>query len=440
MYDNFSKRHIYDNVQLGTDIEFFSPLDRKNLAPKLAKAVRRKILFHESYLTNTEATDKVFKLYPNFYGGYRMNAVSTGYMPYYEGLNAVLTILNFIEQYGFTSEKCKMSINLKINEKEMKVDSIRNLNIFKFLLNIDEASILEFWNKSNSEKTYKNTIKYIYPKNTLMCDINESSVRKMSHIDFTYPKSKYFGLDINEIKNDTVKLRYVGGPNYHKKKDKIVELIDSTIETLYETLSNPGFSDLDRSRVFQVLKEQAEIVNALKTYDRFRVRYPDIRMMVDLKEDDRLIKGIRYESFKDKLFELLAYGNINRGLINFDTDTNTFQIKETRVDQGFFINNIEFYNSFISGDMVNCGFYSCIINSSKLNECNIMSHNEIKKAAIYNCSFHGSNNIVKTSYIRNKPDLLIEADIYNSVIREGTVAYGYHIDSLTEFIENKIKK
>jgi hypothetical protein len=440
MYDSFNKRHIFDNIQLGADIEFFSPIERKNLATKLTKVVRRKVLFHESYMTKTEATDKVFKLYPNFYGGYKMNTVSTGYMPYYEGINSILSILNFVDQFGFTSEKCKMSINLKINEKQLTVNPIRNLNIFKFLLNIDEAAILEFWNKSNPEKIYKNTIKYIYPKNTLMCDINESSVRKISPSDFTYPKSKYFGLDINEIKNNTVKLRYVGGPNYHKKKDKIVQLIDSTIETMYETLANPVFSDLDRSRVFQVLKEQAHIVNSLKSFDKFKAHYPDIRIMIDLKEDDRLVKGLRYDEIKEKIFELLAYGNIKRGLINYDTDTKAFQIKETRIDQGFYINNVEFFDSIISGDLNNCSFNACEIAASKLNECTIMSYNNIKKAAIYDCAFHGTSNIVKTSYIKNKPDLLIEADIFNSVIREGTVAYGYEVDSLTEFIESKIKK
>ena len=441
MYNDLNKRPIYDNTQIGLTLEFFSPINRKRLASVLSKITRKKVEYSNGYTVSESSSPNVLKLFPNFFGGYRMNKIQSGMMPYSEGISTALKIMNFINEYGFTNYKCKMGVDLRMNSNQLGVEHVQKINIFKFMLNIDEGTILEYWNKDNKEHVYKNSIAYIYPKNTFLSEIDLDITEKLSRYEFTFPQSKYFGLNFDKISEGVLNVRYVGGKDYQQKKLKVVELINDIIEKTHFVLKyNNMYSDTEKSKIARIMKEQRQIVLSLKNYNNFLENYSNLELYVDLKQDTEFIKSIKYHEMRSKIFELLVYGGINRGVINFDSDRSVFQIKNTRIREGFMLEGIEFYNSYIEGDLKNCKFYSCEIKNSKIDNSTFFSDNVIRYSAITECAFHGVKNKMRGVYIKNSPELLIEADIENSVIRAGTISQNSFVDDETEVVEARISK
>lgn len=439
MYTDLNMRPIFDNVSMGFSFEFFSPLSKKQLASKLSAATRKKIVYSYMYPKSDSVAENTVKLYPNFFGGFKMNKIKTAIMPYSESIQTALNIMNFIDEYGHTNYKCRMDMDIQMDSEKLEIDKVSRINVLKLMLNIDEGSILEYWNRDNPERAYKNSISYIYPKNVFLSEIDSTIIEKLSRYEFRFPKSKYFGLDLDRISENLINVRYVSGKHYQKKKDKVVSLVNDIVEKVYYTLKyNNEFSDSENTKMVRTMKEQRNVIMSLKTYENFKINYPDINIYVDLKQNDEYLKSIKYNDIKQKIFELMVYGGIDRGEINFDSDRGAIQIKNTRVKNGFFLEGVEFYDSYIEGDIKNCKFYMCEIRNSKLDDCTFFNSNNIKYSYINECAFHGVDNKIRGSYVKNSPELLIEADIQSSVIRSGTLSSNAVVDADTEILCGRI--
>jgi hypothetical protein len=66
MYNDLSKRHIFENANLGFEFEFFSPVSRENLAAIFEKALGRQVVWSNSYKSGTPVTESQFKLEADF--------------------------------------------------------------------------------------------------------------------------------------------------------------------------------------------------------------------------------------------------------------------------------------------------------------------------------------------------------------------------------------
>lgn len=434
MYTDLSKKPIYDNTKIGFSADFFSPIKRERIASKLSEALRRRVLYSDVYKAGGDSTDKTFKLFPNFYGGFKMNTLETGLMPYNEGLNVILKAMNAIDEMGFTTQKCKMKIRVWHDATPIGGLAMEHLNIPRFMLNLNEASILDFWKKNGSNRVWQSSLRYVYPKNVFMTDIGPALFENASMTSMRYPSSKFFGVGFDNVMNGYVELRYVGGQHYQRRKQQIVDLVNNVVETVHESLIPRAYSEEEYNKVSNIVSVQRDVVESMKTYESFREKYPLISLYVDLRNNEEIVTQ-RFGDMRDKLFDLVVYGNMKAGSVNLDTARGRMQVRESYIHDGFSISGVDFFLSKVEGDFDDCAFQSCSIRGSSVRNSALHSDNMVRSSAMFECAFIGGSNVVMSSYIDNGADKPIEADIRESVIRRGVVTMNSTVDDSTEMIE-----
>lgn len=436
MYNDLSKSHIFENVKLGFEFEFFSPIDRAQLAKIFEEALGRPVLPSDQYKSSIPVSESQFKLEADFSGGFKMHELVTAPLPYSEAVNVLFRAMNIIAENGFTTDRCGLHINLSIDEKAAGLKTtIENLNTLKFILNLDESLIYQLWPNAlnKTQKPYKGSVNFIYPKNKFIAEASLSY--KPDPTQFKIPQSKYFGLNFSKLIEGYLEVRYAGGKDYQTKKSEAVQLINYLTELVYETLANNSeYSLTEKQQIAKILEKQKAILLSLKSPQSFRTSHPNINLFVDLYSDMRVIEA-NFANLKDHLFDLIAFGNIKSGVVNYDTQTRRIQLKDAKIKEGFGIEGIDLFNCIIEGEVSNSMLYGCKVKSSLIKESLIYTNNEIRHSLLKNCSFQRDGvNLIAGSYLDIKPEHPIFAELRECIVRSGTLSYNSIADSKTEFI------
>jgi len=436
MYNDLSKRHIFENANLGFEFEFFSPVSRENLAAIFEKALGRQVVWSNSYKSGTPVTESQFKLEADFSGGFKMHEFVTAPLPYAEAVNVLFRSMNVIAENGFTSDRCGLHINLSFDKKTTNLPvSLENLNVLKFILNLDEAKIYDLWPSAlnKTQKPYKGSVNFIYPKNRF---IAETALHvKPDPTQFNVPQSKYFGLNFSKLAEGYLEIRYAGGTDYQNKKSQAVELINYLTELTHTVLeNNSDYSLTEKQQISKILEKQKATLLAVKSPQNLRTSYPNISLYVDLRADQPIVES-NFANLKDALFDMIAFGNLKSGVVNYDTATKRIQIKDAKLKEGFGISGVDLFNCVIEGEVSNCLLYGCRVKSSLISESVIHTNNEIRHSLLKNCSFQRDGvNLIAGSYLDIKPEHPIFAELKECIVRSGTLSYNSIADSKTEFV------
>jgi hypothetical protein len=441
MYNSINNKFIYDNANVGFSFQYYSPLDRERFAKKLSKYLGKDVMVKESD-NDLKFVDDIIYITPEYSGGFKMNKIDTGLMPYNEAIHVMLKCMNFINENGFTDKRTNMNIKLSLNESDLDLKyNLENINTFKYVLTLNENKIFDMWPSTGSEKQkiYQNRAIFIYPKMLYNSNLTTSLLEKMNPLEYKFPRSSYFGSDFSKVDDGYLLLKYAGGKNYQKKMDEAVELINYISEHLYKTLKNNWNYSLDEKRKVQrLLEDYKRVISSTKIYESFVHEYPDIELYVDLKRDKFLIEA-NYPQFRDKLFELIACCDMKNAIVNYDTNRKRLQIKEATIKKGFSLNDVDFFESRIEADVENCLFENCIIRNSNVNECEVLSNNDVKYSKVIECTYSGENNSIKSSYLSNSKELLINADLVNCIVENGNFTPSSSIDDKTELLNRRAK-
>ena len=439
MYKDLTKSKIFDNVNLGFEFEFFSPIPREELAEKLKTALNKDIAWTDEYRSDLPVSRDQFKLEADFSGGFKMNELVTGVMPYSEAIHIMYKVMNFIDENGFTTDRTGLHINLSFNEFDMGLtERLENLNVFKCILSLNEEKIFEMWPsaKSRTQRIYKNSVLNIYPKTKFIAEKSLLYSGPANPSNFNLPHSKYFGLNFTKLSNNYLEVRYAGGEGYQNKRKESVDLINYIAESLYSVLqTNNEYSVNETRKINDILKVHTDLINSVKTFEGFKRSYPELELYIDLRDDPRIVEA-NYANVKEKIFELITTGNLRKGLINYDTSAQRLQLKDSKLKEGFSINNIDFINCSIEGEITNCNLFGSKVRSSHIRECRIITGNDIRYCYIKNCQFERDGvNRIDLTYIKSKPEYPIYADLNECIIRSGTLGLNCKVDSKTEFIK-----
>lgn len=443
MYKDPNKSKIFDNVNLGFEFEFFSPIPRYELAEKLSSALNKKIAWTDEYRSDLPVSRDEFKLEADFSGGFKMNELITGVMPYSEAIHIMYKVMNFIDENGFTTDRTGLHINMSFNEFDMGLTSkLENLNVFKCILSLNEERIFEMWPsaKSRVQRIYKNPVTNIYPKDKFISESAMQYSKPGNPMDFAYPQSKYFGLNFEKLREGYLEIRYAGGPEYQLRRADATNLINYMAETLHSTLLNNSAYSVDEQRkINEVVKIQRANTLALKTYENFVKNFPEIELYIDLKNDPRIVES-NYLNLRESLFDLITYGKVKKGQVNYDTQTKRVQVKDTSIKEGFALHDLDFINCSIEAELSNCLLFGCKVRSSRLAECKVITDNDIRYSHLENCLFErGTANRIDLSYISNSDHGVIYADLNECIVRAGTVALESKVDSKTEILSGTAK-
>ncbi len=427
-----SDQKILEGIVIGFEFELFSSKNRKDLAKEIGALIKKKIRVGYTYHSRGPAgVINDWHLEKDWTGGHEMSELVSPPMGYVEGMAILFKILSYMRQNCWTDSRCAFQFNISFDKfklTDMK-DRIEGINRLKFVLGFDEEFVYERFPKRKSS-IYARSINVIYPLNKFMSSDNIDVVHKEN---FELPSEKYYGINFSKLQNGYLEIRYLGGAGYEKKSYEIKEIIDYTGKFIYNVLQNNYFyTHSEMAKLKTAMKEYKKVVSSFSDLESFIVNYPNIRLMVDLKNDIQVLKTF-YPQVREKLFDLIMRCGVRRGMINYDSDLSVFQIKDAVIQRAFPLKNMEVFDSkILSGNILNCDLYRCEINNSHILDCNLYSGNKVLKSKIINSPVHVYNYITD-SYLDNKINI-INGTVEGGIIRSGDIGPTAKISKETEII------
>ena len=425
-----SRISVLNGSQIGIEFEFYSNLELEETQKSLSKLLNRKIRLEDKAHSDFQPSNEVFKMEPDMSGGKGLVELVTGAMQYRDARIVIIKMLGWIRANGYTTDRASIHLNMSFNpdylgDKMM----ISKMNILKFILEFDEKRVYKYFpNRENS--TYAKSIKWVMPKNEAFY-YNENLI---SSDNFTFANTKYYGINFEKAQKNYLEFRYVGGKDYEKKADDILHLAEMFIMSVWKSCFNPMFTPENKIEMKRILQKNAPLMEMLKDYTAVNKHWPKIHILVDLQDNPQVIE-VQWARFKTKVLDLLAHGGMEEGVINYDSDYSEVQVKDGKFKTAYILNGFEFVNCELSGNIENCGIYSCKITGAQILRSNLYQGTEIMDSKVESSFVHGSCTL-KNCYVFGK-DGIFKGKMEGGIFREGYVGPHARFSNETEVIVSK---
>lgn len=426
--------------RVGFEFEFFTNFSRQETARLLSEELQPKVVMGKGKVFDAKSklngsskpTSNLFRLIPDFSGGSKMKELVTGPIPYQESRIILRKVLRWIEDNGWTTEKCGLHINISFDEFYIKLAcKLSHLDKLKFILSYDEGMIFKaFPNRENN--IYARGIKQIFPVNRFM---TFDEVKGISKDLYLTPNTKYYSVNFDKIKNNYLEFRSIGGEGYEKKVDDILNILEYNAITLFDCLNSPSYNEDNLHTLNKILSEHKKTAGAFNSPEMFMLKFPKIKLFVDLKGDMEIIKQY-FHLLRDKIFDIIIFGGVDTALINYDSDIARVQVKGAKFHDSFLIRDLDLVNCNASGILEDCNLWNCKISKAHLENCSLEVANSVSDSKITKTNM-GSRTVIDNCYIENGSKS-IDGKITNSIIRTGQISNTAKIDENTEII--KLKK
>ena len=340
-----------------------------------------------SYHSDFKPDSKNFKIEPDLSGGSSMVELVTGPLEYNDAKYFLIKILKFIQNYGYTNQKCALHFNISFKDDEM---DLRDLNILKLILNTDEEELYRYY-PSRKGNIYAKSVKNIIPFKQY--DFFNVPIQSVSN-SMKLPDDKYFGINflhINKNKDEQrVEYRYLGGKDYELNIGNIVYFMDRFIIDVYNCV-DVSFSQYDADILEEYLEENIDKWKSFSKYDNFIVEYPSIQIQIDQNFNYDIINSY-FPRIYSKLFNLVeSTDDLKDCIVNYVTSTQTMEIVDAQIKSNFTLKSFEFINCFINdGIYENCVFNGCEINNVQVSKSKI-DDSEVNNSKVLSCKVDNTN-------------------------------------------------
>tara|TARA_B100000902_G_scaffold177429_1_gene170892 strand:- start:1744 stop:3036 length:1293 start_codon:yes stop_codon:yes gene_type:complete len=426
MYTNEQLNAIYSS-KIGLEFEFFANEGLDEVKRSLSNTLNKQIRIEEKAHSDFVPSDEVYKLEPDNSGGTGMIELVTGPMPFVESKLVIAKTLKWIRENGSTNERCSIHINVAFDGSKLGVPAnVSNLDIGKFVLNFNEDKIYEaFPNRKDS--VYAKSIKFIVP----LSGMTQPSPERISWKNYMFVSEKYYGVNFSKLQKNYIEFRYLGGKDYEKKYNTIMNLTEHFVISLYETLMYPQYTTDDLKKLDVILEQHSGIVESYKDYQAFKKKFPKVKLMVDLKTYDQIVETF-YPKMREGVFRLLTLAGLKEGLINYDADTGRLQLKNAELMRCFEVKGIDLVDCKIQGNILNCDIFSSELINSSLFESNLFGASDASDCKIED-SYVSKNVIVKDSYVFG-PRGVFSGEMDGGIFRKGRATKMARFEN-TEIIE-----
>lgn len=430
--NNLLSNDFFYSANIGFEFEFYSNLNRNDIAASLGRVLGKKVIVFKKYHSSFKPSKDVFKLEPDYSGGSKMVELITGPLPYYEGIAILIKTLKWINENGYTDKKCAFQFGVSIDTSIYPdVPKVSQLNVLKYVLGFDEGFIYKrFPERINS--LYAKSIKRILPSNKFVDPSNISFIDKNL---FEVPIEKNLGINFTKLPEGYFEVRYLGGTDYQKKYNYIKEVIDYIITYTVQTLQyNDLFTDNDLKILKEFLKEIYKNASTFSSPDAFQKNYPHLGIMIDLRSDPQILRSF-FLNIREVLYDVIVENGIKEGWVNYDSSIGKFQLKEIKTEKAYLLRNYDILDGEISGNIYNCRIFSCKIKDSTIEECDLVTYNEIYRSKIITSDIMFTNSVHDT-YIDNR-DKEINCEVYGGIIRSGYIGKLSTISPETEIVDEE---
>ena len=411
---NQDNKDILLNSNCGIEFEFYSNHSVEKTAEMLEKELGRKMQVEDKAHSDFVPTDKVFKLEPDMSGGAGLIEMVTGPMPYTDVRLLLIKMLAWIDQNGYTNDRCGLHLNVSFKKEAFGKYFITNMNTLKFILDFKEDRVYKFFPK-REDLVYAKSIKYIIPKNGLYY-FNENTVDQNQ---FIYPNTKYYGVNFLKQEKGYLEFRYLGGKDYQKRAKDILYILDFFITSLYDACKNPHLTEVNRLELRRIMRKIQPVIDLYKDHRNFK-HFQNIDFSLDLMLDDNNdgeTIDMYWDKIKDRVVDLIYKGGLVKGKINYDTDRSRIQVKDGVLKGAHELEGYDFVDCDITGEIKHSDLYRCNINNADIEACNLYLSCAIKGSKIKSCYTHESCNL-DDCYVFGT-DTMFNGSMKDGIFREG---------------------
>lgn len=358
-----------------------------------------------------------FKIEPDLSGGSNMVELVTGPLDFYNAKYFLIKILKFIQNHGYTNDKCSIHFNLSFDNKDLN-----DLNVLKLILNTDEEEIYRAY-PSRKDNVYAKTVKKIVPfKEYDFFNIPIEVIKNNIRI----PSDKYYGINFSHMNNNResqrIEFRYIGGKDYEKNIGQIIYFFERFI-LLTDSCVDVDFNKEDVNKLEDYLEKNISYFKNLSKYDNFIVEFPTIQLQIDQNSNYDIISAY-YSKIYNKIFNLIENTeDIKECIINYVTTSQKLEIVDANIKTTSTLRGLELVNCDVEGLFDDCLFLSCQINNSQLTKSKLQ-HSEIDNSKVLNCKVESST--LNNCYFM---DGYLNGDMYGGVYRSGKLGPYATMDS-----------
>lgn len=431
MNSHFDKYQALSSSVLGFEFEFFSEMVRGRIVESLSKMLGKKVVLSDKYHSKIPVSADSFKLEPDYSGGSKMNELITGPMPYGEAIPVLIKVLKWIEANGWTTDRCAFQFSISFDPHNRKLEKMERLDRMKFILGIDEGIVYSsFGNRTNN--VYAKSLKKIVPVNKF------SILENITTIDpklFKLPGEKYYGANFTKLQDGYVEIRYLGGKDYQKKINPILEVTDYVTLLLHDILSGKKvYEKEDVQKLQEMMRKHTKVVRSFSNPDSFFMNYPDFHVLVDLKGYEENIKTY-WSHIREKIFDLIVEGGIQACFFNYDTSIGRFQIKDAKSKNGLILKDVDIFDSVVkNGKLENCNLYGTQVKNSELYDCKLVFGNKLFDSKFQN-SIADYGNLLENCYI-DCPQQMVDCEVKGGVLRKADLGRNSLISEQTEKVKD----
>jgi uncharacterized protein YjbI with pentapeptide repeats len=179
-----------------------------------------------------------------------------------------------------------------------------------------------------------------------------------------------------------------------------------------------------------MMKEYTKVVRSFSNPESFFTNFPDFHLLVDLKGYEENIKTY-FPYIREKIFDLIVEGNVRSGFFNYDTTNGRFQLKDAKIKNASFLDNMDLVNCKIrSAKLDNCRIFGCDIRNSEISNSEITNVNKVEKSKLKNCSADYGNKLIEC-YI-DCPEKMIDCEVTGGVLRKADLGRNAQVSKETE--------
>ena len=426
-------KSFFYSARIGFEFEFYSSFSKTEVAEKLGGFIGKSIRVFNRYHSMFKPNSHTFKLESDFSGGVKMMELVTGPMNYFEAIPVLIRILKWIDQFGYTDDKCALQFGLDFDrDKYPLITVFRNLNPLKFVLSVDEDYI---WERFPDRKNciYAKSIKRINPVNRFVNGGNSMMVDRNSYSVHT---EKNMGVNLLKLEQGYIEIRYMGGKDYQKKYTTIKEVIDYIIVTTFNCLrDNDSFTPGEVSELKSIIDGIYRSSETFIDTETFIRNYPDLKVFIDLKNDIQTLKSF-FNSIKDILYHLIVDNGITSGYLNYDTQISRFQLKDGITSRANLLKELDLIDCEITGNIANCRIFGSKLDGCQIEDSSFVSNTTTMNSKITDCDLNPTNHF-ENCYIDAKGKD-INADVEGGIIRSGFIGPQASISDSTEIVPDEL--
>ena len=395
------------------DISYYKALELLNseLSPVKVWGFRQ---YHSDFTPDASN----FKIEPDLSGGSNMVELVTGPLSFYDAKYYLIKIAKFIQNYGYTNEKCSIHFNISFTDDR----DLNDLNILKLILNLDEEEVYRNY-PSRKDNVYAKTIKKIIPfKEYDYFNIPINVIKNNMRL----PSDKYYGVNFLHVNSDKesqrLEFRYIGGRDYEKNIGQLIYFLERFVIDVYDSV-DVDFDAEDVKKLEEYLEDNIKTYKNFSKYDNFIVDHHSVQIQIDQNSNYDVVSTY-YSKIYNRIFQLIdSTEGLKDCIINYVTSTQTLEIVDANVKTTSTLKNLDFVNSKLEGIFEDCLFLGCEIKNSQCIKSKLLQ-SEAEESKILNCKVDQST--LTNCFFMNGH---LNGDMYGGVFRSGKLGPFATMDS-----------